>query len=138
MGLHLFGSSCDTCKSSSKRSSSCGKKSGTSQKASCVPPNPDPNKFSIVRVKTFGRALVTEIYYVGCTNYEGHKILVCENITEAELRACPSLDPHFVLGSRFSPVARFEPTVRGWKMACKVARDLDKAYRDFAKKAWGV
>jgi hypothetical protein len=86
-------------------------------------PNPDPANFRIVRVEVIGRFLVAGIHYPNCTNFEGSKILVFENMTEAQLRALTSIDPHFSERS-FSPIARFSPTKKGWGYAelfCKSA-----------------
>jgi hypothetical protein len=63
------------------------------------------------------------IVYPGCTTYEGRKILVFENSNLFELRVRDRIDPHFS-GKSFAPVARFEPTDRGWKLARIVAAAL--------------
>lgn len=80
--------------------------------------NPDPSKYEILRHKQDGDILVIEIHYPDCTNYEGKKILVYEGITLSELKLQKMIDPHFSESKEFvSPIARFEPTDRGWDMA---------------------
>lgn len=80
------------------------------------PPNPNPRNFRIMAVERFGRAMVTEVSYPGCTTYEGRKLLVFEGFTEAELRRLRFIDPHFTANAN-SPIARFHPNARGWKLA---------------------
>ena len=79
-------------------------------------PNPDPSNFKIiteVRVRNF---TIFKINYPDCTNYEGDKIVVFENSDLPDVNEM--IDPHFCDKSDGpSPVARFEPTQRGWKMA---------------------
>ncbi|MCK4260343.1 MAG: hypothetical protein KAX49_15305 [Halanaerobiales bacterium] len=89
--------------------------------------SPDPEKFKIKRTYQVGKALVAEIIYSNCTNFEGHKILVyseMSNITEKTLYRSKSLDPHFVDKSSLcpSPIARFKPTERGWALAIEFAK----------------
>lgn len=83
-------------------------------------PNPDPRKYDIRRSWTYKNYLVIEIKYIGCTNYEGKKILVFKNATVDDLKRQKVIDPHFSENKRFfSPVARFEPTKTGWSNASK-------------------
>jgi hypothetical protein len=85
-----------------------------------VPPNPDPKKFEILSTLRIGDFLIIEVSYPDCTNYEGRKLLVYE-VDDAWTLLCKNngtLDPHFSNNPKFySPIARFEPTTRGWKMA---------------------
>lgn len=84
------------------------------------PVNPDPGNFKILRSVKRHRCVVAEIEYTGCTNFEGKKILVYldtygelfEDLPEAK-----RLDPHFSRDTWLSPIARFEPTKRGWNWA---------------------
>ena len=65
---------------------------------------------------------VAEVKYPDAKNYEGRKILVYENLTARELRKVSVLDPHFCENSHHpSPIARFEPTPKGWKYAIAFA-----------------
>ena len=70
----------------------------------------------------FGKNLVVELKYPDCTNYEGRKIMVYKNLTISKLLGAKLVDPHFAKGGKFrSPIARFEPTEDGWKLACAIA-----------------
>jgi hypothetical protein len=76
--------------------------------------NPNPANYKILRHKIVGECLVIEIQYKDCINYEGKKILVylC---TLKDLKKQKLIDPHFSDNKKFiSPIARFEPTKRGW------------------------
>jgi hypothetical protein len=91
-----------------------------------VLPNPNPLRFEVRSVEAIGRGLVVEVVYPDCTTYEGRKVLVFAGVTEAQARAATVLDPHFTDKApegALVPVARFEPTARGWKLAriCAVA-----------------
>lgn len=80
--------------------------------------NPDPSNWRLVKHFEFGRFLVVHLNYPDCTNYEGNKILVFSDLTLTELVNQKLVDPHFFPNGKYrSPVARFEPTERGWKMA---------------------
>ncbi len=78
----------------------------------------DPNHFNITRVRQVGKFVIAEIKYPNCTNYEGKKILVYKDADQEEIFRERRLDPHFCKNSSCrSPIARFEPTARGWEMA---------------------
>lgn len=80
--------------------------------------NPDPKHFKIRKVETIGTFLIVEVDYPDCQNFEGKKVLVYAGVSEKQLRTERSLDPHFCdTGKHLSPVARFEPTARGWRYA---------------------
>jgi len=86
------------------------------------PPNPNPSKYKILKKKIVGKFLVVEIAYDGCTNYEGKKILVFKDVSYQKLMEQQSIDPHFSENKDLiSPIARFEPTKRGWKLAISFA-----------------
>ena len=88
-----------------------------------VPGNPYPANYKIIDTLTYGDILIVEIQYPDCKNYEGRKILVYEGVTSQELRKQKYIDPHFSINKKFhSPIARFEPTERGWKMAESFAK----------------
>jgi len=79
---------------------------------------PDPEKYVIKKSYQKGKYLVILINYPDCKNYEGNKILVFENIYLDDLKRQGIIDPHFSdNGKYYSPIARFEPTNRGWNMA---------------------
>jgi len=90
--------------------------------------NPNPDNYKIVRASEVGSSLVVEIKYHDCTNYEGKKVLVFENLTLLDLVNQKSIDPHFFpSGSKYkSPIARFEPTERGWEWARSFAATLSR------------
>ena len=75
-----------------------------------------------------GKYLVLKVRYPDCTNYEGVKIMVYEdtNIIEIQKVNKGTIDPHFGVNPDFiSPIARFEPTDRGWEMAIKFCKSMD-------------
>ena len=87
---------------------------------------PDPVSFKVLEsynLKADG-AIALKIKYEGCSNYNGIKILVYDSADKYySLAKKGSVDPHF-LEKEYSPIARFEPTEQGWKLACKLVEDL--------------
>lgn len=80
--------------------------------------NPDPTNYKIFSHYYCGEFLVIKIKYPNCDNYEGKKILVYKNTTLEDLMKQKSIDPHFSNNKKYkSPIARFEPTDEGLKMA---------------------
>lgn len=80
--------------------------------------NPRPDNYQIIDTLTIGNYVIAEIRYPDCDNYEGRKILVYEGIDGRGLREQKLIDPHFSDDKPYrSPIARFEPTKRGWLMA---------------------
>jgi hypothetical protein len=77
-------------------------------------PNPNPSKFRILWHQQLGRGLLVAIRYDGCTNFEGVKILLYQDVNAADIIYRKAIDPHFELGG---PIARFEPTTRGQLLA---------------------
>jgi len=87
-------------------------------------PNPNPANYSVIRSEVVNEYLIIELKYHDCTNYEGRKIMVYE-CTLDELMKQKLIDPHFCNNENyFSPIARFEPTERGWNNACALANVL--------------
>ena len=81
-------------------------------------PNPNPERFNIIKHEQVGGYLCVLVNYPDCTNFEGNKIMVYEGVTVHQLQWQSSLDPHFSdNGNYHSPIARFVPTEDGWKMA---------------------
>lgn len=78
-------------------------------------PDPDPYKFRVEETQELGNFLIATVHYVGCTNYEGRKILVFRGLSAKALKSLRMLDPHFNENSKL--VARFLPTAEGWNMA---------------------
>lgn len=88
--------------------------------------DPDPQKFKLLVTVAIGKYLIVKIKYPNCSNYEGVKILLLENVTEQALKSMTYLDPHFSNDSaKISPIARFEPTDRGLTMAILLAKRLE-------------
>lgn len=88
-------------------------------------PNPDASNYEILKHKYVNNYLIILINYPDCINYEGNKILVFENCTMKQLEKQELIDPHFSDNDEFfSPIARFEPTKRGWKMAITLTETL--------------
>lgn len=119
MGLSLF------------KTSSCGCKRGNEE---VIEPkvvrvkaqNPNPTNFEFIRSDVEGGFVIVEIRYIGCTNYEGRKILVFKNHTVESILNSNNLDPHFCDGKNcISPIARFAPTDEGWDMAIILAKTFD-------------
>lgn len=89
-------------------------------------PNPKPGNYKILNSVQLGQYLVIKIKYLDCTNYEGVKVLVFKS-TLYKLRKQKLIDPHFSENKKFiSPIARFEPTSRGWNNALVFVRQLLK------------
>lgn len=86
---------------------------------------PDPKNYRILRERGYGDALVMEVYYPDCTNYEGKKILVFDDWRK--LAAMMGLDPHFT--ALHGPFARVEPTEKGWEYAKMLAEELGRVGR---------
>ncbi len=107
MGISIFGSSC-----------SHGSDGYTQPRL----PNPNPRKFVLNSVIQVGKFVVAQITYPDCTNYEGDKILVFEGVTPAEVKQWKEIDPHFCNAAHKSPVARFEPTLKGLRYAIAFCR----------------
>mgnify|MGYP001768859262 CR=1 FL=1 len=84
-------------------------------------PNPNPKNFEIINIITVNGYTIMLINYPDCTNYEGNKILVYDKDFDVRiLLAIKKIDPHFYSAGD-SPIARFEPTERGWNMAVSFA-----------------
>jgi hypothetical protein len=96
-------------------------------------PNPDPTNWIMNSKIQVGEYLIVEMSYPDCTNYEGRKIMVFK-CTEEDLKAQEVVDPHFGEGSLHYPIARFEPSITGWRDACNFARM--KAGKINADKLW--
>lgn len=84
----------------------------------------DFRKYKILRLQVIGLFVIVEAQYDDCTNYEGRKILVYKDLLPADIVCCESLDPHFCPNCMVSPIARFEPTDRGWYWATVFAEQI--------------
>jgi len=124
MGLHHHFSS-GKCESAG--STVVVEKERVVEKPVYVLPNPDPKNFNVLMERSVGRFLVLYVRYPQCTNYEGNKILVFKDVTLGELKAQGLIDPHFSQDEVIhSPIARFEPTKRGWEWALAFAQSQEK------------
>jgi hypothetical protein len=88
-----------------------------------IAPNPNPINFEILDLVQVGKNVVAEIRYPDCTNFEGVKICVYENINFSLLSKMSEIDPHFS-ESLISPIARFRPDEKGMTLAIIFARSL--------------
>lgn len=85
-----------------------------------LPLNPDPSKYIIQYHERHGDFLLLHIYYEGCTNFEGNKVLLFKDVSLPDILRQELIDPHFCDNKNFiSPIARFEPTPQGIKLAKK-------------------
>lgn len=90
-------------------------------------PNPDPAKFEILADNVRAQTVLLLVRYPNCTTYEGRKILLYEKVPLKKLLGAKLLDPHFSTSKKHpSPIARFEPTDRGWRMGIAMQRYLAK------------
>jgi hypothetical protein len=64
------------------------------------------------------------IRYPDCTNYEGRKIVLFENVTEEQIKKLKFIDPHFCNGDHIAPIARYVPTSQGWDRGVKMMQLL--------------
>ncbi len=82
--------------------------------------NPNPLEFEVVKTEVHGGYIIIEATYTGCTNFEGKKLMVFE-CSPLDLFKQRGMDPHFNDKEGYhSPIARFEPTVKGWILARKM------------------
>jgi len=87
------------------------------------PATPDSGNYTIEDVARVGTHLVLKVKYPNCREctYEGNKIMVFLDVSEADALRWRKIDPHFrdpkgVIASREapSPVARFPGNAAGW------------------------
>lgn len=122
MGLNLIGSGCGCSRSYPRVVTQMIEKEKIVKE-----PNPNPRNFRVDKVIEEGGFAIAEIYYPDCTNFEGKKILVFEGVTELDLRRMDFIDPHFCDRGHLTPIARFEPTEKGWGLAwamCQIRKAL--------------
>ncbi len=115
MGIKLFGNSWCECNSRNNIIENCD--TGISR----VTGQPDPRNFTVEKMKEVSGRTVVQLIYPGCTNYEGRKVLVYD-MPWRQVFNTRFLDPHFCESNNHPvPIARFEPTLRGWAMAIMFA-----------------
>jgi hypothetical protein len=90
-----------------------------------VNPNPDPSNYVILKSLELNGHLLLTVKYPDCVNFEGHKILLFQDLTLDQLKLQKTIDPHFSNNKKFhSPFARFEPTMWGWSVAETLMKTL--------------
>jgi len=100
MGMRMFGGTCSV---------NCDQPA----------PNPSPDRWTLLKLLEFNNAYLMKVKYHDCTNYEGVKIMVYKGkYTEQS-----NLDPHFS-ETGISPIARFEPSDEGMKLAVRLSANL--------------
>jgi len=83
---------------------------------------PDPIKFEIKKKVIINGFPIYWVQYLDVTNYEGNKILMYPKYFDTGVLR-NRMDPHFFTKGD-SPIARFEPTAFGWKLAETLAKNL--------------
>ena len=115
MGIRLF-SSCSNCEPVSEN---------TTESRRTAYSNPDPSNFVIEKIESVGKFIIVRIYYPDSTNFEGKKIVVYKDRAISEIIQATKLDPHFCDDkNHISPIARFEPTNRGWRYAVSFCKNV--------------
>ena len=97
---------------------------------------PDSEKYEVVQAERVDAHLVLKVLYPNCAKcaYEGHKVMVFLNVTEADVLRWRKIDPHFrdpkaarAPREAPSPAARFPASPDGWCDALTYARGKDRA-----------
>lgn len=91
---------------------------------------PDASKYHIEDVARVGSHLVLKVKYPNCSrcSFEGVKVMVFLNVSEADALRWRQIDPHFrdpklkSFTSAPSPAARFPATSEGWSDALAYAQ----------------
>jgi hypothetical protein len=83
---------------------------------------PDPTNFEVIKRVVVNGYPIYWVKYPGVKNYEGNKILMYPKFFNEDLIK-EKMDPHF-FDKGDSPIARFEPTKYGFKLAIKLAHNL--------------
>jgi len=99
-----------------KKSSGCISSSCKTIIKEVILGNPNPSNFKILSAGMNENFTILKVKYPDCANYEGVKILVYKGHILKELMAMTEVDPHFC-DKHLSPIARFEPTEYGLKLA---------------------
>lgn len=95
--------------------------------------NPNPLNYKILGSWTDNnkKHLLLMVQYHDCNNFEGKKLLLFKDCKIEQIKSQKSLDPHFSSNKNFiSPIARFEPSLTGFKIAELVLDSLDSLDRD--------
>lgn len=86
------------------------------------PADPNPALFSIKELKQIGEFVLAVVNYPNCTEYEGDKILIYDDVSMGTIARQEVLDPHFIMPRRgvvkgVYPIARFVADARGRYLA---------------------
>jgi len=86
---------------------------------------PDASKFVIMKEYLINNYPIILIKYDDVNNFEGLKILMYSKYFDLNLlKSKNKIDPHFSTDG-LSPIARFEPTEYGLKLAFVLAKNLE-------------
>ena len=86
--------------------------------------DPDPRRFHVMASEVINGWTIAVVMYPDCNTFEGKKLLVFPfEVQQRVLANRTMLDPHFGPLGGFSPVARFEPTDRGYRLARLVCQN---------------
>jgi hypothetical protein len=97
-------------------------KVNTGMSLSLMEPNPNAERFDIIKREVHNNATIILVKYHGCTTFNGSKLLLLRGEFD-ENKIIVRLDPH-LLGNNHPVVARFEPTQIGLSMARSAAKHL--------------
>jgi hypothetical protein len=92
--------------------------------------NPNPSNWQLIKEHQEGVCLIAEVIYPDCLNFEGHKILVyithLMSVDQIADHNNGCIEPHFSEdASMITPIARFEPTPKGRRLATLMARHYE-------------
>lgn len=96
---------------------------GFSNSSSPRPGEPCAWRFTINKCWQIGNFCIADITYPDATTYGGRKLLLY-HASKHKILTARALDPHFVEENSLSPIARFEPTERGMRMARLLAESF--------------
>jgi len=83
---------------------------------------PDPKDFKVIKQIIVNGYPIFWVKYPSVKNYEGNKILMYPKFFNTDIIK-NKMDPHFFTEGD-SPIARFEPTAYGWKLATTLSKNL--------------
>jgi hypothetical protein len=90
-----------------------------------VAPNPQANRWELLKHHQFKGFYVLKVKYLDCTNFEGVKIMIYKGKFDPKYKG--ELDPHFS-ESWNSPVVRVKPSLGGWMLALQIASALSETF----------
>jgi hypothetical protein len=108
--------------SSDSRDCGCASTERVIEKMITVNSTPDPTKFEVKKIEIVNGYPILLVNYPDVENYEGNKILMYPKHFDLDTLS-KRIDPHFFTKGD-SPIARFEPTEYGWKLAKILAKNL--------------